>query len=81
MNLIDNCKESNIKFPSHEEKNAVEGFRRKSAVNFSNCIGHIDSILVWHNKFSYKDFLGTNNRLSFLKQKKMKISDEFVGSL
>ena len=60
VDLVNSCEDLKIKFPSHEEQKIIaEGFRNKSTVKFGNCVGCIDGMLVWCNKFSDKDLHGT----------------------
>ena len=47
VDLVHSCDELKIKFPSYDEQKIIaEGFKRKSAVNFGNCIKYADSMLV-----------------------------------
>ena len=51
VDAINACPLLSIKFPTHEQqKEIAAGFKKKSWVNFGNCIGCIDGMLVWTNK-------------------------------
>ena len=61
VDLVNNGEELKIKFPSpDEQKHAAEDLGRKHTLNYGNCIGCTDSLLVWCRKFSTKNLLGNN---------------------
>ena len=52
-NAINSCPLLWIKFPTHEkQKEIAAGFRKKSWVDFDNCMGCIDGMLVLTNKLN-----------------------------
>ena len=51
VDAINSCPHLSIQFPTHGEQIEIaEGFRKKSWVNFDNCVGCIEGMLVWINK-------------------------------
>ena len=51
VDAINSCPLLSIKFPSHEQQKGIAaGFKKKSWVDFNNCFGCIDDMLVWTNK-------------------------------
>ena len=52
VDAVNLCPSFRIVFPTcHEQqKNIAEGFRAKSWVDFDNCVGAVDGILIWMNK-------------------------------
>ena len=51
VDAINSCPKLSINFPDHrEQKEIANGFKKKSWVNFDNCMGCIDGMLVWTNK-------------------------------
>ena len=51
VDAINACKKLSIKFPNHVDQRIIaEGFKSKSWVEFHNCAGCIDGMLVWTNK-------------------------------
>jgi hypothetical protein len=59
VDAIHAAESMDIKFPtSHDEQRRIaEGFRRKSRIGLSNCVGAIDGLLVWIHKPSLKDII------------------------
>ena len=61
--IVDRANENDglkLKFPDHaEQKRIADEFMKKSWVNFNNCVGCIDGVLVWCHKLSEKDLEGT----------------------
>lgn len=59
VDAIHKASSMNIKFPaSHaEQKKIALGFKAKSRIGLSNCVGAIDGILIWINKPSKVDVL------------------------
>ena len=53
---VNGCNSLKIKFPDHDGQmlNARE-FMKKSGVNFNNCVGCVDGMLVWCHKLSEKE--------------------------
>jgi hypothetical protein len=52
VEAINKTKELQIKFPTkHDDQQAIaEEFRQRSAIDFNNCGGCIDGLLIWINK-------------------------------
>jgi DDE superfamily endonuclease len=53
VDAINECKELAFAFPEDhaKQKDIAEGFKRKSWVGFDNCVGAIDGLLVWTERF------------------------------
>ena len=49
---INTCPKLNFEFPTYHEKQKeiVAGFKQKSGVDFDNCAGCIDGMLIWISK-------------------------------
>ena len=56
VDVVNKCEALQIRFPDdHASQQLVaSGFKSKSKVNFSNCVGCIDGMLVWINKPSQR---------------------------
>jgi DDE superfamily endonuclease len=54
VDAVNECLELAFSFPEdHDKQRAiVEGFKSKSQVGFDNCVGAIDGLLVWTERFS-----------------------------
>ena len=51
VDAINSCPHLAIKFLDHEKQQKIaNGFKKKSWVNFDNCMGCIKGILIWTNK-------------------------------
>lgn len=57
VNAVNKTKQLDIVFPTdHAEQQLIaEGFKRKSTIGLSNCVGAIDGVLVWTHKPSKPD--------------------------
>ena len=49
VDLVNMCEEIKIEFPSSyaEQEKVADGFKKKSWVQFNNCVGCVDGMLVW----------------------------------
>jgi hypothetical protein len=85
VDAIHQTKQLDIKFPtSHEEQLLVaKEFEEKSKVNFSNCAGCIDGILIWIKKPSNPDLatLKIGGRKFFCTKKKIWIKHATSSSI
>lgn len=62
LDLMKSSQDLKIKFPSsHEKQEKIASvFKQKSWVNFGNCVGCIDEMLVWICKPSNADLNAKN---------------------
>ena len=55
VDAINSCPRLSIKFLSYTKQNGIAArFKKKLWVNFDNCVGYIDGVLVWTNSLNQK---------------------------